>query len=306
MLKRFADSGRDQVPQHQLATFPRTQPGEQAALAEFAWGAVVSRDTALDVARSSQGVDGVNSTQPVHSDRSTKSIHSDSRVLITAFDLSAIELVLELSEGRGGLFILDFPVPKYQPSGREPVRIDIRSQSGRPLLARPTERYSLVGKSFWKPYQKRLNALKRKPGAVDFRRDVWSMLLQAAADVLTRSGSATRPVDVENWYRGWSRYQMDSVSARRSMLQSLGVATGLRALDIPFALGETWRELVPHIEALANARGAKLAQQDMYVEVCSEMQRVALGPSPMATAKLLSLLRARVLTIGPSVEAAMR
>ncbi len=293
MLKRSVAPGRGQGPEHQLAVFPLSQQ----PLAELTRATSIARGAAIDVARSTHATDSINSIKP---------IHSDSRVLITTFDLSAVELVLELSEGRGGLFVSDSPVPKYQPSGREPICIDVRSPSGRPMLARPADSHSPVAKSFWKRYQKRLNALKRKPGAVDFRCDVWSIVLQAAADMVTESGSLTRPVDVENWYRGWSRYQMDSVSARRCMLQSLGVATGVRALDIPFALGQAWRVLAPQIEALAKARGARLAQQDMYVEVCTEMQRIALGPSPIATAKLLSLLRARILTIGPSVEATVR
>lgn len=234
--------------------------------------------------------------------RSLKQIPADTTILIRAFDLAAVAAVLRLSEGRGGLFSADSPVPQYYRSGHEPHRIDIRNRSGRPMLAKPAGSIKLVDNSFWRSHRRRLNSLRFRGGRLNFRRDVWPIILQAAADFLSEAGSSTKSTDVDNWYRGWSRYQMDAVSARRAMQQSLGVATGLRPVDMPFAIGETWRNLSPQVEELVSSGGARVEQLEMYAAVREEMQCIAFGPSAAATAKLLSLLRARLVTIGPLTE----
>lgn len=234
--------------------------------------------------------------------RSLSQIPSGKTVLIRAFDVAAVSAVLKMSEGRGGQFSPDPLVPRYYRSGHEPLRIDIRNRSGRPLLAKLSASVRLVDDSFWQPHRRRLNSLMLQRSPMKFRRDIWSVFLQAVSDLLSAVGSSTRSTDVDNWYRGWSRYQMDAISARRVMLQSLGVATGVRAVDIPLAVGETWRNLSPHLEELVNLCGTGMEQLDMYVNVREEMRLVAFGPSATATAKLLSLLRSRLVTIGPLAD----
>lgn len=229
----------------------------------------------------------------------SKRAQAERTILIRGFDLRAVDSVLRLCEGRGGLFTSDSPVPRYDPSGREPVRIDIRNRSGRPMLARPTD-LTLVSNSFWYPYRQQLSSIKPENGK-SFQENAWPLVVQVAADLLAEAGHSLGPRDVEDWWRSWSRYTMDTVTARRVLLQSLGVATGRRKIDIPFALGETWRKLSPNLKEFIDIGGVAVDRPNTYTFVEREMERIAFGPSTIVTAKLISLLRARYLTIGAIV-----
>ncbi|MCC9658395.1 FAD/NAD(P)-binding protein [Rhodopirellula halodulae] len=228
---------------------------------------------------------------PVENSLSEERIPAGGDVFLRGFGLTAIDAILMLTEGRGGTFVQGDGLPTYQASGQEPNCIAVHCRSGRPMLAKPTAKLEPINDRFWEPYRQTLSKHEASHGSVKFCRDIWTVVAEAASELLIRSGDAVSRRDVEEWFRGWSRYKMDDVSARKAMLQSYGVATGAREMDVPFALGEAWRQLYPQIVSLISFGGLAEGQWKAYSQTAAEMERIAFGPPAESVAKVLRLIR---------------
>ncbi|MEO9592751.1 FAD/NAD(P)-binding protein [Rhodopirellula bahusiensis] len=228
---------------------------------------------------------------PVEKNLSIDRVPADSDVWMRGFGLTAIDAIMVLTEGRGGRFESTEALPNYVRSGNEPAQITVHCRSGRPMLAKPTAKVEPITDRFWDPFREKLDGLKTKHGELKFYSEIWSVVCEAAAELLTKSGSPETARDVEEWYRGWARYKMDEATARRAMLQSYGVATGARPMDIPFALGDAWRRLYPEIVELVSFGGLADGQFKAFRQIALEMERIAFGPPAQSVAKLLRLMR---------------
>ncbi|WP_182866607.1 FAD/NAD(P)-binding protein [Rhodopirellula sp. JC639] len=236
---------------------------------------------------------------PVESQLSNQRVGSGTTVLIRGMGLTAIDAVLSLTEGRGGEFLASDPLPRYSRCRDEPRRIDVRSRSGRPMLAKPTARVEPIEDDFWQPHRNRMEELRSRHGQLRFRSEIFSVVSEAAAGLLNQScGNTFRGRDIFNWYRGWSRYRMDPSAAYDAMRQSYGVATGRLPKDIPYALGESWRRLYPQLVRLVSFGGLADDQYPSFRAVASEMERIAFGPPAESVGKLLALIHQDVVTLG--------
>ncbi|MFF9067689.1 FAD/NAD(P)-binding protein [Streptomyces sp. NPDC014891] len=97
-------------------------------------------------------------------------------VLVRGFGLAFVDLMVLLTEGRGGRYEGEGDALVYRPSGREPV-LHVGSRRGVPYHSKLG--YALDGERpplprFFGPEQ--TDALLRRPGRVDFRRDVWPLI----------------------------------------------------------------------------------------------------------------------------------
>ncbi len=242
---------------------------------------------------------------PVETNLSQQRIAAGTNVLVRGFGLTAIDAVLMLTEGRGGTFEEgEGLLPRYNRSSNEPRRIDIRSRSGRPMLAKPTATMEPISESFWIPYRERLDRLSAKHGELMFHQDIWSIITEAAGALLQQSSGMHEVRDVDKWFRGWSRYKMGPAEAKHAMLQSLAVARSSRPIDIPFALGESWRKLYAQLVSRISFGGLAEGQWECYLRTSREMERIAFGPPAENVAKLLRLIRDRVVTLGTSDQTA--
>lgn len=103
-------------------------------------------------------------------------------VLVRGFGLAFVDLMLLLTEGRGGRFEeLDGGGLRYHPSGTEPV-LHVGSRRGVPYHAKIG--YRLRGKPlrlprFFDAYA--IDELAGAPGALDFRADVWPRIAKELA-----------------------------------------------------------------------------------------------------------------------------
>jgi uncharacterized NAD(P)/FAD-binding protein YdhS len=81
------------------------------------------------------------STYPLEVELTEDRVPSGSVVGVRGFGLTAIDIFLHLTEGRGGAFLSQGPSAaselRYLPSGREPASIVAISPSGMPVLSRP-------------------------------------------------------------------------------------------------------------------------------------------------------------------------
>ncbi|MCA9131706.1 MAG: FAD/NAD(P)-binding protein [Planctomycetales bacterium] len=265
-----------------------------------------SRLGAADTGNAEQGGDPMDATQgcvprhpvfPVEHNLSIDKVPAGSRVLIRGFGLTAIDAVLALTEGRGGNFATTSVMPKYGASGREPSVIYLSSRTGRPLLAKATGQLDSIAAEFWHPFRTRLQRLRHRRGSLRLQGDLWPVLSEAAAGLLTEVQQSVRPSDIDEWYRGWSRYRLRGAAAAQAMLQSYAVAIGARSLDIPAALAESWRQLYPQWVALLGAGGLADDQWPHYRRLAAEMERIACGPPAANMGKLLALLRTRQVVI---------
>lgn len=246
---------------------------------------------------------------------SPERVPSKSSVQIKGMGLTAIDAVLMLTEGRHGAFGHDSArlLPSYTPSDSEPSTIHLVSRSGRPMLAKPTNAIQPIDDGVYRPFRRQLAALQPLHGQLDFRRQVWPVVVAAAAELLhtvsirsSGSDDPSVPADsrdvlqgrVSNWYRDWTRYKMDGKSARHAMLQSYAVATGNRPMDIPFALGAAWRALYPQLVALISFGGLLPQHWQCYEHTAREMERIAFGPPAENLGKLLTLIREGIVTLG--------
>jgi len=94
---------------------------------------------------------------------------------------------------------------------------------------------------------------------------------------------------------------MDVASARRAMLQSFAVATGRRPIDIPYALGQAWRQLYPMIVRVVGDGGLQAEQWSCYQRFAAEMERIAFGPPAENVGRLLALMRSHIVSCGPEL-----
>jgi diaminopimelate decarboxylase len=161
-------------------------------------------------------------------------------VLVRGFGLTAIDVILTLTEGRGGQFVPASSIPTYINGPDQPRFIDVHSRSGRPMLAKPTAAVEPITDEFWTPYRHRLQQQQINHGSLHFHRDIWSVIIDAAASLLDQVGG-----DIDEWYRGWSGCKVDRNVAHKVMRDSYEIALGKRPKNIAFALGEAWRKLYP-------------------------------------------------------------
>ncbi|MFG0262887.1 MAG: hypothetical protein ACF788_10900, partial [Novipirellula sp. JB048] len=143
-----------------------------------------------------------------------------------------------------------------------------------------------------------LKRLLPRHGQLLFERDIWSILSEAAAALVQPSSPRLTASDVNRWLRAWSRYKMGPAAAKHAMLRSVAVAQSVRPHDIPFALGESWRKLYPQLVPLISFGGLAAGQWQRYFRTNREMERIAFGPPAEHVAKLLRLIRERVVTLG--------
>ncbi|MCS5723639.1 FAD/NAD(P)-binding protein [Herbiconiux sp. CPCC 203407] len=110
-------------------------------------------------------------------DADTRPIVPGQRVLVRGFGLAAVDLIVLLTEGRGGRFVADGDRVRYVPSGQEP-RIIIGSRRGVPYHSKigSTLKGEKPEPRFFTPAV--ANRLEAERESLDFASDVWPLIAQ--------------------------------------------------------------------------------------------------------------------------------
>ena len=217
-------------------------------------------------------------------------VSPNSTVLIRGFALTAIDAMLALSEGRGGEFVQRDGQWRYVDSPDQPKRIYVQSRSGRPGLAKPTEKVEPIDDHFWDTYRQQLNNKKSIHGHLRFHHDIWNVVCRSAADLLYQSGHDVTAGDVKDWFRGWSRYTMDRETVLRTLKDSYAVSTGQSPIDIPYAIARAWQNLYNEITDLVSYGGLAKGQFKIFQSSASEMERIAFGPPARSVLRIIALI----------------
>jgi diaminopimelate decarboxylase len=240
---------------------------------------------------------------PVERHLSPDRVPPGATVAIRGFALSFIDAALTLTEGRGGTFAPrddekrdrpekhepDLPATcllRYRP-GEDDVRVIFPfSRTGRPMLAKPAAGLVRPGLAGIADRGRRL--IGRLDAPVDLRRDLLPILAATVTDNLRAAGAAPPAEQVDGWLDAalaGAHAEADSPSdeLRRSL-------TG--AADLPWALGQAWRDLYPAI--VTGLGGDRLTDADWprFRRLAAELERVSFGPPPINAAKLLALIDA--------------
>jgi uncharacterized NAD(P)/FAD-binding protein YdhS len=185
------------------------------------------------------------------------------RTLIRGFGLTAIDAIMRRAEG----------VPANQLG-----QIVVHSRTGRPMLAKPTRHCEPMPDSFWTCSRQKLLSCKTQHGAIHFERDIWSVVTETTAELMTRRSIPTKASEVADFFRCWRRDSMDQPTAYRIMAASIAIANGREPTNIAAALGETWRKLYPQLVEAISYGGLANDQWDNFRETATEMERIAFGP----------------------------
>lgn len=193
------------------------------------------------------------------SDTDLSGLQPGEHVVMRGFGLSFIDLMVLLTEGRGGRYVEASPgVLRYEPSGREPV-LHVGSRRGVPYHSKTN--YRLLGPRPALPRFLTPEVIDTLPAGSDFRRDVWPLAAKEIAwayyhELFTGHPSRVRMdwVDFDRWYAQlpWGSPILDSLIQRA--VPSPDDRIDFEALDRPlrglsFAEDELQDRLRDHIAA---------------------------------------------------------
>lgn len=226
------------------------------------------------------------------------------KIAMRGLGLTAIDLMLGLTEGRGGSFVGSIEAGlTYQPSSREPEVIRPWSRTGRPMLVKsglPAElgappALAIAGESA------RLVGL---PGAIGV--DQLIVIVAALGERLLQlaepDGIAT---GVEPWLGAAASGELPQIrDAQPALAASLAIATGAGVRDLNWALGVAWREIYPALVRRLSHGGLASEDRGSFARLTVELERVAFGPPPATVAKILALREAGLVDLGDTIRPA--
>jgi len=222
-------------------------------------------------------------------------IPDGARVIVRGAALTALDAVLTMTEGRGGVFDQDGASGlRYLPSGREP-RITLVSRTGLLMLPK-TEQAVLDGLGLGPTGAASAAAAARAgrdwPSTV---LDAAGRLLAAGADHDTLKRAASL---------GPSAWEADAGDPAEVLRRDLRVSAGEVPGDARWALGQAWRMLYPLLVAEQDQRVSSDPAAALppvgwadFPDWARALERLAFGPPPVNARKLLALLDAGLVDV---------
>jgi uncharacterized NAD(P)/FAD-binding protein YdhS len=264
-------------------------------------------------------------------------LEAGERIGVAGFGLSAFDVVVGLTVGRGGTFSIEAADNlHYQRSGREP-QICMFSRSGLPYCSRPQADF---GRFDYAPLifdPDRVRRIRSEQGGK--RMDFWSTLLPLlslelrAAYCKKRLELSGRPISDTDWAelrtRGGTRVGA-WVDEMERLLGTFDVAAFLGPCDVALDSGAAYQqgfidlleadlresrlrlmhsvpkfvaEVLLHLRESFNAAvdfgGLDAASHDYFFgRFAGTIRRLAIGPQPERSAELVALIRAGVVNLG--------
>ena len=221
---------------------------------------------------------------------------SGTTVAIRGFGLTAIDLILSLTEGRGGRFTRDSLGPLvYQSTANDPAAIVPWTRTGRPMLVKPEVPDNQRTRDLVSSASAEILAIPESE--TSFERLV-DQLIQLASGLLELTTGDPLVDQVRDWFAGARRGRLKAAKdPLESIVGSLQIAGGSRSPDLAWAVGAAWRESYGALVRRFSHGGIDPGSRDDYRRLSAEMERLAFGPPPLNAAKLVALSQAGLLDL---------
>ena len=247
--------------------------------------------------RTSAARSGV-SPYPVGQPGGLVDIESGAAVAVRGLGLTAIDVALALTEGRGGRFHRT-EVPghfTYEQSGQEARKVFPYSRTGRPMTPKPHP-----------GVMPDTDGMKRRFGqgtalldaVVDSGTNAYTavldVLLATSASVLALA-TVSDQCDVSlsaHLHELLERRPLTADETMSEMRAGVEISMGLRSPGPDWALGATWRGIYPALVRLVAARRLDDCWS-RFSALAVEMERVAFGPPVENAARFLALVEAGI------------
>ncbi|QQA41450.1 FAD/NAD(P)-binding protein [Pelagovum pacificum] len=230
---------------------------------------------------------------PVRTQLSPERVPAGSPVTVRGFGLTAIDAVLALTVGRGGAFDDTGNGLTYRTSGQEPARIDLRSRTGRPMLAKADLSRVQLPQGFEAATTNLAAAIAALDTLRNIERELLAPICFVVDDLLGRMPGSTR-----HWLTDWSASLPGHDDIEDLLRNSRDAATGVSTPDIPDLLGLTWRAVYPALVRTVSHGGLDPVAGPDFRSLTTEMERIAFGPPPLNVARLVALSEAGLVTFG--------
>ncbi|MGH3652180.1 FAD/NAD(P)-binding protein [Glutamicibacter sp.] len=242
-----------------------------------------------------------------HDQAEDDTVLSGSKVVIRGAALTAYDVVLRLTEGRGGSWestISDgLEFLHYIPSGEEPASITMTSRSGIPMTPKPNTRpASAVEVLDGYRDQVRRWGIQRHGTATGGELlhpgldELWQILLSCAMECAKASGSETDQDALWKILRtGYSEQMAKWTSAAEQLRASVRINHGLATPSTQWVWGTVWSGLYPQLVDALSRISWNAGEREQFKTFAANLERMAFGPPEPTALKLLALFEAGLL-----------
>ena len=236
-----------------------------------------------------------------HDQAEDDTVLAGSKVVIKGAALTAYDVVLRLTEGRGGRWEtttsdgLEFL--RYIPSGEEPVSITMTSRSGIPMTPKPNTRPASVDEVL-DGYRDQVRqwGIERHGTATGGKLlhpgldELWQILLSCAMECAKASGSETDQDALWKTLRDGKLEQMaERTSAAEELRANVRINHGLAAPSTQWVWGTVWSGLYPQLVDALTRISWNADEREQFKTLAANLERMAFGPPEPTALKLLAL-----------------
>lgn len=234
-------------------------------------------------------------------------VPAGSNVMLRGSALTAYDVVLHLTEGRGGTWdrISDegMEALRYRPGGNEPASITMTSRSGIPMTPKPNERPRKLERilDHYRDKVRRWGEERHlndagKPASNTQMDALWQLLLSCAVECAEAMGAPVNENDLRTaLHSGITTRMSAKPSPAERLRESLQINHGRQSPSPEWLWGTVWSGLYSQlVEALSRISWTGEERKQFKV-FAANLERMAFGPPEPTAMKLLALFNAGIL-----------